>query len=197
MRQIMMVFTVLLILVLPGCGAASYLEAGGLGGDPNDTPASASEEEEDADGVLTVCFVQVCGAVNAPGVYEMEPGSRVCHAIERAGGLRDDAWDRDLNQAQPLEDGQKIYVATVEEAQAADAAAGSGEQTAQETGKINLNTADAAALMTLPGIGQSKADLIISYREEHGRFSAPEDIMKIQGIKEGVYQKIADRITVY
>jgi len=68
--------------------------------------------------------------------------------------------------------------------------------TSTEDGKVNINTADLALLMTLPGIGESKAGSIISYREEHGKFSSIEELMNITGIKEGVYTKIKEHITV-
>lgn len=73
-----------------------------------------------------------------------------------------------------------------------------GQETAESSrdGRVDINTADASALMSLPGIGQSKADAIIAYRNEHGAFKAPEELMNISGIKEGVYQKIKDSIKV-
>lgn len=72
----------------------------------------------------------------------------------------------------------------------------SNSATALENGLVNLNTADVAALMTLPGIGESRAKAIISYREQHGAFAQIEDIMKISGIKQAAFSKIKDKITV-
>ena len=99
--------------------------------------------------------VHICGAVSAPGVYELPAGSRII--------------DRNVR---------------------------SNSATALENGLVNLNTADVAALMTLPGIGESRAKAIISYREQHGAFAQIEDIMKISGIKQAAFSKIKDKITV-
>jgi competence protein ComEA len=100
-----------------------------------------------------------------------------------------------VNQAQVLSDGDMIKLPTWEEAaEAAETA--SDEEAASTDGKVNINTADAAALMTLPGIGESKAKSILTYRQEHGDFSSGEELMNIPGIKEGVYSKIKDSITV-
>lgn len=167
--------------------------------------------------------VYVCGAVKDAGVYTLAKDERVIEAVEAAGGFADDAGYEYLNLAAPLTDGQKVYVPTkkeVEEAFAADdgtAAAvvnissnspgiipggsgGSGETDPDTSGAmngmVNINTADASTLMTLPGIGRSKADKIIAYREQNGGFSRIEDIMKIGGIKEGLFGKIKDRICV-
>ncbi|MCI9149471.1 MAG: hypothetical protein HFI42_03085 [Lachnospiraceae bacterium] len=135
-------------------------------------------------------YVQVSGAVVKPGVYQVPAGSRVFVAVELAGGLTPEADEGSLNQAQALSDGQQVYVYALGEeydrpgdVQAAD-------------GRVNLNTATAEELMSLPGIGQAKADSIISYRESSGGFQAIEDLMKIEGIKEGVFSKIKDRIRI-
>lgn len=158
--------------------------------------SSASAEETGADSVLF--YVEAAGALVSPGVYQVPSGSRVFEVIALAGGLTDDADTSDINQAAPVSDGQKIYIRRQgEEAPAAAAAAASsaGQDPAAD-GRININTADASALMTLPGIGQAKADAILSYREKQGPFKKTEDLKKISGIKDGLYSKIADRITV-
>ena len=141
-------------------------------------------------------FVYVCGAVQKPGVYELLPGQRICDAIEAAGGLSEQAAGDSLNQAEVLSDGQMLRVLTTEEAAAATVQPGQETAESSRDGRVDINTADASALMSLPGIGQSKADAIIAYRNEHGAFKAPEELMNISGIKEGVYQKIKDSIKV-
>lgn len=152
--------------------------------------------ENEAAGNVTV---YVCGAVNSPGVYRLETGARVVDAIDSACGFDDSADECYVNLATILEDGQKVYVPTLEETAGqldpavADAAGGSMSQTPQ---KVNINSADAAALMTLPGIGEAKAALIIEYRTANGRFDSIEDIMKISGIKEGMFNRIKDRICI-
>ena len=151
---------------------------------------SDSEKEKSTENI----FVYVCGAVQKPGVYELLPGQRICDAIAAAGGLSEQAAGDSLNQAEVLSDGQMLRVLTKEEA----ATVQPGQETAESSrdGRVDINTADASALMSLPGIGQSKADAIIAYRNEHGAFKAPEELMNISGIKEGVYQKIKDSIKV-
>ena len=151
---------------------------------------SDSEKEKSTENI----FVYVCGAVQKPGVYELLPGQRICDAIEAAGGLSEQAAGDSLNQAEVLSDGQMLRVLTTEEA----ATVQPGQETAESSrdGRVDINTADASALMSLPGIGQSKADAIIAYRNEHGAFKTPEELMNISGIKEGVYQKIKDSIKV-
>ncbi|HAQ51653.1 MAG TPA: hypothetical protein DCR12_02685, partial [Lachnospiraceae bacterium] len=135
------------------------------------------------------CFVQVVGAVNKPGVYELESDSRIFQAILMAGGLREDADESSLNQAQKISDGMKLEIKTKDEVQ-------SSAQNSPNDGKVDINTADASTLMTLPGIGESKANSIIKYRESKGRFNSCEDLKNITGIKDGVYNKIADSIKV-
>lgn len=183
MKYISVLGLLFCILLVPGCTKTSYLEA------DTETISFSDEMSEDQNDEEALFFVQISGAVKRPGVYQLSSDARVYEAIELAGGLTDDADGDSLNQALPITDGQMIHVLTTEESS-------EKEQTDTENGKVNINTADEAMLMTLPGIGESKAKSIISYRETKGSFSSIEDIMQITGIKEGVYQKIKDQITV-
>lgn len=167
--------------------------------------------------------VYVRGAVMKPGVYYLPDSSRVYQAIEAAGGFRADADTEWLNQAELLSDGEMLTVSTREETAAmkeagqsaggetfpqsgvspagqqgkSSAGAGSSKAgTSVSGGLVNINSASKEELMTLPGIGESKAESIIRYREENGPFASPEDIMNISGIKNSVYGKIQNRITV-
>lgn len=152
-----------------------------------------------------VCFIHICGAVVCPGVYQVPEGSRLYEAISQAGGLSADACDYIVNQAQIVTDGMQIYIPTVQEAETAEGAypaAGSGaaewvtgrEQT--RDGYVNINSATKEQLMTLPGIGESRAEAIIAYRQEHGGFSNVEELMNVSGIKQGVYDRLKERIRV-
>lgn len=154
--------------------------------DTTQEEAEPKEEDTQKGGMI---FVYVCGAVQNPGVYELEEDKRVCDALQAAGGLTEEAAAEELNQAQTLSDGQMIRVLTAEEKVKSQAEA-------EKEGLVNINTAGAEELMQLPGIGQSKADAVIAYREEHGGFKTTEELMNISGIKEGVYNKIKDSITV-
>ncbi len=169
----------------------------------NGSDASASSD----DGVI---FVHLCGAVKEPGVYEVKSGSRLYEVLKRAGGLTEEACDSFLNQAQLLTDGSQIYVPTKEEVangavenngnaqnESRDLAEnGAGVSDASSGDKVNINTADVNELMTLSGIGESKAKAIVEYRESNGAFKSIEELMNIRGIKDGVFQKIKDSITV-
>ena len=153
---------------------------------------SAAYEDTQANGVgAQAVYVYVCGAVNTPGVYELAAGSRVNDALEAAGGFAEEA-DRDyVNLAAGVEDGQKLVFPTVSETELMET-----EQARDALGLVNINTADQAALMSLTGIGETKALDIIAYRESNGGFKAKEDITKVSGIGQSTYNKIADKITV-
>lgn len=172
----------------------------------SDTPETETSQETD------YVYVHVCGQVVSPGVYQLLKGSRVYEAVALAGGCTETGAPDWLNMAQKVTDGMKIQVPDqetvrrlMEEQPAEDgliqipdsAQEGSaGVQTFQAEALVNINTADKAQLMTLPGIGESRAEAIIQYREEYGDFQKPEDIMKVSGIKEAAFQKIKDSITV-
>lgn len=150
------------------------------------TLESVSVEAETED-VSAKIYVHVCGAVKNPGVYEFVSGSRIYEAIEEAGGFTEEAATSQVNQAQVLEDEMRLYIPSIDELTS---------QSTEENGKVNLNTASEEQLMTLPGIGEAKAKSIVTYREKHGGFKKIEDIMEISGIKEALFQKIEDLITV-
>ena len=155
--------------------------------------AAPQEEQEPAETV----YVYVCGAVNAPGVYELNEDARVFEAITLAGGMTAEAAPEAVSQARTVADGEQIYVPTVREVQMQ----GAGVEdivtgNADVNGKVNINTAGKEELMTLTGIGEAKAQSILDYREEHGRFGSIEDLMLIEGIKEGVFNKIKEDITI-
>lgn len=149
-----------------------------------------------------VCYVYVCGAVAEPGVYVLPENSRIYEAVALAGGLLETAGADAFNQAELVTDGQMLRVPTQEEvlagqmAETADVLPEETKEQQSPDGRVNLNTASSAELMTLPGIGQSKADAIVNYRTKNGQFSTTEEIMKVEGIKEGVYNRVKDSIKV-
>lgn len=161
-----------------------------------DSPATAAPE---------TLQVHVCGAVNAPGVYRLPAGSRVFEAVEAAGGMAEGAAEDYLNLADAVFDGAKVRVPFLSELSGEEAHGPSGDfgmtggqepGGSGEDGLVDLNHADKEALMTLPGIGEAKAEAILSWREEQGPFEEPEDVMRIPGIKEAAYEKLKDKITV-
>lgn len=137
--------------------------------------------------------VYVCGAVNNPGVYYLSPDSLKADALHMAGGLTTDAALDYVNLAEIVNAGEKIYFPYADEiVDSVNISQSDNDQ--GNPGKININTATKDELMTLPGIGDSKADAIIKYRDEYGPFQNIEDITNITGIKEGVYNNIKDYI---
>mgnify|MGYP001034076582 FL=1 len=137
--------------------------------------------------------VYVCGAVANPGVVEIPGGSRAEDALLAAGGFGEEAARDAVNLADWVSDGQKLYFPA--EGEEILPLADSGDA-GTAAGLVNINTADAAALCTLPGVGESRAVDIIAWREANGGFDSCEDIMKVPGIKNAVYEKLKDKIAV-
>ncbi len=214
-----LMLSVLLLMILTGCSkAGSELELTEVGevsevdsgeGKPDITEAETEEiKEEPLDETVKdqVLFVYVCGAVNAPGVYELTDGSRIDDAVKAAGGFRSDADETYVNLAAKLTDGLKLQIPTTEETamnkQEGGCQSFDSEGTSDmagnvhDNGLININDASAEQLKAIPGIGESTASKIIKYREDNGRFASIEDIMKVSGIKEKLFSRIKDYITV-
>lgn len=167
---------------------------------------------------IKTMWIHVCGEVVAPGVYELAEGSRVCQAVEAAGGFTEAAQQDYLNMAQELFDGMKVEIPDRETARkmkeqkvspqlltpgnaeavrtGAGSLAGGSSGSGAAQPKVNINTASKEQLMTLRGVGGSRAEDIIAYREARGAFKRIEDIMKVSGIKEAMFEKIKESITV-
>ncbi len=143
----------------------------------------------------TYYYVHISGAVQNPGVYMVLSGSRLYEAIAMAGGFTEDACEDYCNQAMLLEDGMQYVIPTTEEAMGMQKTE-SPESNYTADGRLNLNLATKEELMSLPGIGESRADAILEYREEHGSFGTVEELMNVTGIKEGLYQDISESIAV-
>ena len=168
-------------------------------GDALDDASGGSSSKASAE---TEVYVDVDGAVASPGVYRLQDGARVSQAIDAAGGLTAEADVTGLNRASKVTDGQKIYVPTVGEQQAALAAGGAeggaaaASGTGTSSGLVNINTASAAELQTLSGIGPSMAQSIIDERTQNGAFASVDDLMRVSGIGEKKLAKIKDCICV-
>ena len=155
---------------------------------------SLDAQEDSLDDSLkneTKLWVHVCGEVKNPGVYEFSDGARVFDAVEAAGGFTKEADSDSLNLAAVLTDEGKIYVPSMGEAGGNQEISGE-----QSDGKLNLNTASLNDLLELPGIGEKKAEAILKFREEKGGFQKIEDLLLIEGIKEGIFNKIKDLIRI-
>lgn len=140
--------------------------------------------------------VHVTGAVVRPGVYTLAKGARIDDALELAGGTLSDALLQGLNLAKPLFDGEQIHVAQAMPAVLEPNGSINPFQGAQISQLINLNTATAAELETLPGIGPVKAQAIMDYRQQHGAFARIEDLTKVSGIGPKTFDKLKHLITV-
>ncbi len=212
----------LLVLMCLGCGRAEEVILIGTAGEgaseelwlsqgKNIQTKEWAEVQDGGAEDKTLIRVYVCGAVVNPGVVSVPEGSRVEDALAEAGGFAPEAMRQARNLADWVTDGQMLYFPAEGEAwdgrtegYELEAGGGPGQNTVggqiggtnQEAGRVNINTADAAELMTLPGIGQGRAGDIIAYREKNGNFASCEDIMKVSGIKTSVYEKISDKIRV-
>lgn len=163
-------------------------------------------------------YFDIKGSVKKPGVYEFNQGDRIIDAINKAGGLTKNATTNNLNLSKKLTNEMVIYVfskneltttkafeqvknvaeckcETIEVNNCVDKNT-TNESTNNETTKININTDSKEKLMTISGIGSSKADAIIEYRTKNGNFKTTEDIINVSGISKTIYDKIKDTITV-
>lgn len=171
---------VFLSIFFMGCGSKDvvYLESAKTEQESIVTENAAEETAGE------LCYVYICGAVENPGVYEVAAGNRIYEVVTLAGGLTADADVSAVNQAELVSDGQMIYLPAM------------GESSTDTDTRVNINTASVAELMTLSGIGQAKAEQIAAYRDANGSFSSVEEIMNVDGIKEGLYNRIKDDIRV-
>lgn len=152
-----------------------------------------------------IIYIDIKGAVNRPGLYQLSEGSRMIDAIEAAGGLTIEADDRTINLAEKLLDQQKIIVYTESEVaeqlkkEDGDNLLGRDDHTSNmsaESKKININIATVEELQTLPNIGPKKAQAIIEYRQTNGSFQSIDQIKEIKGIGEKTYEELAHLISV-
>lgn len=153
-----------------------------------DEPISEDRNVEEKD-IQEQIIVDIKGAIHQPGVYEMEPNSRVKDVVDKAGGFTKDANEHEINLAQKLFDEMIIIVPKMVEGD-------KQSNTASQSNKIRINYATVEEIETLPGIGPSKANAIIQYREEHGYFQKVEDLLQVSGIGEKVLEAIKEEIQV-
>ena len=211
------------VLVLGGCGdskvymtgdrseehAVSYDSAVGETADTGIVSADEARDDKEAgaepDQYTEDFYVYLTGAVCVPGVYAVPAGSRLYEAVEKAGGFTEETDISACNLAAEVSDGVQYYFPTYAETEAAGGTAAyivssaqdmTGRESGGSDGRVNINTASRDELMTLPGVGGSKADAIIAYRDTNGAFSSPEDIKNVKGIGESTYESLKDYIIV-
>ena len=149
------------------------------------------ETDKTAEEPCVICVV-ICGAVQEEWIYYVPAGSRVNDVLVAAGGFSENASTSAVNLAEMVSDGDRIYIP--EEGEEIVAVMTGSEEKNSE-GLVNINTAGKEELMTLPGIGETRAEEIIRYREQQGGFAQVEDLMKVNGIKEGTFNKLKDKVT--
>ncbi len=165
----------------------------------NSSSSDLCDSNEGASNTLveTSMVIYICGAVVSPGVYELPLGSRINDAVIAAGGFSAEADHNYVNLAEPISDGIKIQIPTVQEVSTMQPViSGDFSNSDLGSGLININRASKEDLKTIPGIGDGIATKIVDYRTQNGNFSTIEDIMKVSGIKEKLFSKIKDYITV-
>ena len=199
------VLAICMVFLITGCERDRAMTLADLASERASAEESSEETVDESSGTETaegseadrIMYVYVCGSVVYPGVYELAPESRVCDALEAAGGFAEDADVNRINLAAVVRDGDMIFFPKVGEDIPDGASVGltlEDDTGVGKTGLININTADVALLCTLPGIGESKAKAIIRYREEHGAFGDITEIMNVSGIGENLYGNISDLI---
>lgn len=153
----------------------------------------AEKEEPVEQDLITV---DVKGAVKSPGIYDLPVGSRVNDAVQKAGGLTEQADSKALNLAQKVSDEALVYVPTKgEEAASQQTASGTASSTSKEK-KINLNKASLEELKQVKGLGGKRAQDIIDHRETNGKFKSVDELKKVSGIGAKTIEKLKDYVTV-
>ena len=163
---------------------------------PAPSAADAAETSSDAR-----VHVHVAGAVVDPGMYELPASARVNDAIAAASGFSDDAIQDSVNLASALTDGQQVRVLAQGEAQANPSAASASGADAvpsasSQSGPVNINTADEAALDRIPGVGPATARAIVEEREKNGPFSSVDDVTRVEGIGKKKLERMRDSLCV-
>lgn len=138
--------------------------------------------------------VDVKGAVKSPGIYDLPVGSRINDAVQKAGGLTDNADSKSINLAQRISDEALVYVPTKEEATSQEAH--SNASNTKENKKVNLNKASLEELKQVKGLGAKRAQDIIDHRESNGKFKSVDELKKVSGIGAKTIQKLKEYVTV-
>ncbi|MED1804608.1 competence protein ComEA [Bacillus subtilis] len=186
------VFTAIMIFLATGKNKEPVKQAL-----PTETENTVVKQEANNDESNETIVIDIKGAVQHPGVYEMRTGDRVSQAIEKAGGTSEQADEAQVNLAEILQDGTVVYIPKKGEETAVQQGGGGAVQSDGGKGAlVNINTATLEELQGISGVGPSKAEAIIAYREENGRFPTIEDITKVSGIGEKSFEKIKSSITV-
>lgn len=190
-KNIELLIIIIMIFLLCGCDNSS--EGKVYSGSEKEVESTKEDERNIETETVQYVYVQIYGAVNSPGVYKVSSELRVFEALELAGGVTAQGDAEAINLARPVMDEMQIYIPTYDEVAKSEEVSFWQDET---DGLIDINTASKEELMELPGIGESKAEDIISYREENGGFGNISDIKNVNGIKDAAFEKIKDKIKV-
>lgn len=162
-------------------------------------PKDSTDEKEDKNQKEEVVeqdliTVDVKGAVKAPGIYDLPAGSRINDAVQKAGGLTDNAESKSINLAQKISDETLVYVPTKEEATSQETPSSASNSKGNK--KVNLNKASLEELKQVKGLGSKRAQDIIDHRESNGKFKSVDDLKKISGFGAKTIEKLKDYVTV-
>lgn len=171
MKRILILSLISLIIFLSGCNTTDYV--------------IKKDEHDEAIISTDYCVVDLKGEINFPGIYSIKVGTTLYELVKLAGGFTSYADTNSLNLSLLLNGNQMVVVPKV-----------NNVSTGSISNLININTATVAELSTLPGIGASKAEKIVTYRTTKGQFLSIEDIKKVNGIGDEIYTKIKDYICV-
>lgn len=184
-----------IVLVLAAVALTVVIGVVRTASSPVDTVERSEEVTATAPAPATA-YVHVFGAVARPGLYRVDAGSRVVDVIAAAGGFTGDADPAGVNLARAVSDGEQLHVLRVGEPPARVAEPGAPGSGSSSSTPINLNTADGAALESLPRIGPALAERIIAWRDENGAFTSVDDLLAVPGIGEKMLAGLRERVTV-
>ena len=154
------------------------------------------KEEKDESAEQDLITVDVKGAVKSPGIYDLPVGSRVHDAVQKAGGLTEEADSKSLNLTQKISDEALVYVPTKgEEVASQQTGSGTTASTSKDK-KVNLNKASLEELKQVKGLGGKRAQDIIDHREANGKFKSVDELKKVSGIGAKTIEKLKDYVTV-
>lgn len=198
---VLAVLAVVLVLVLVGGVRVAWAVRDSQPRTIPDPPPQSALEPAATDSVTspTMLVVHVAGQVGRPGIVRLQSGDRVVDAVEAAGGATSEADLAAVNLARPVVDGEQVYVPLPGELPPAPASGGSAAGSGGSGGGsavVDLNTADASALDSLPGIGPVLAERIIAWRTEHGRFTSVDELGEVSGIGDRLLSQMRDRVRV-
>lgn len=196
-KEQLYIIMAVMVMILIGCAIGVYNQNSPTKQTSPLSSPSVQTENKPKKPPQTAIYLHVSGAVAREGIYKMETGDRMIDLLKLSGVLPNADLDS-INLAEPLSDGEKIYVPNnMDKSKTGGQSAASSKVSGGSNSKININLADEKALDELPGVGPVMAKKIVDYRKDNGRFADTEELKNVPGISEKKYDNLKDRITVY